>query len=551
MLDISIKELRKVITSVKKAADFIRKHIIVVEKVDGTKLTLIRNDKDYDPKDYTKNWIVAYKGNVIYPTEFEGLAGREKEIKTSALGTSQYKFVHDHLKKVHPDTGSIPKGTEFFVEFVQNKPTVTRDYAKKHGMFLVGFGSSGFADVRGQLLSTGGFTDDPEKLNAYREVLQLGAFPTVFEGNLSSREAIYEGIAEARDYDPRLKEAFDVVLPTADFSNPLSIIEAVIAAFSQLQSVLGGQAEGVVIKVGGDEVSEQQLYKILAADQHNKEARVAKQQRFRGTPEEESSYWDDINSVVDELLDEVPKGEPEEMLHQLSRAVYTMKEVPASHPVKTKINKQEDVLLTAKLRLLGTGSHRAQKIALIPMAAKPFHAGHDSLIKAAIDDGNDSVIVLVSTGGREEIKFSDMVPLWRDVYVPGIRSNYGDKVIIRFTDSPTREAVQLAGDMVRRNDAKVSIYGDESDARERAEQVTKKDPTLLNRVVPVSVPRSGTAGVSGTAMRGHLLNGERGQFEAGLPRWVSKEDKDLIWSTLSKTTTKESLLRSFIKSIIT
>lgn len=43
MLDISIKALDKAITSKKKAIDFIKKHVRVVEKIDGTKLTLIRN----------------------------------------------------------------------------------------------------------------------------------------------------------------------------------------------------------------------------------------------------------------------------------------------------------------------------------------------------------------------------------------------------------------------------------------------------------------------------------------------------------------------------
>ena len=212
MLDISIKELRKAITSSKKASEFIRKHVKVVEKVDGTKLTIIRNDSPFDPNDYTKNWLVAYKGNIIYPTEFGGLEGREKEIKSQALGTSQYKFVHDHLKKIHPDTGSIPKNTEFFIEFVQNKPTVTRDYARKHGMFLVGFGPSTHADVRGQLLTTSSFSDDPKKLEEYRNILQLGSFPVVFDGNFSSRQSIYDGIQQSRDYDPRLKEAFDSVI---------------------------------------------------------------------------------------------------------------------------------------------------------------------------------------------------------------------------------------------------------------------------------------------------------------------------------------------------
>ena len=138
MLDISIKPLLKVVNKPAKALGFIKKHIVAVEKIDGTKLTLIRNDLPFDPRDYSKNWIVSYKGNVIYPSEFFGLEGRDSEIKESAIGASQYKFVHDHLRKIHPRTASIPCDTEFFVEFVQNKPTVTRDYCVKHGLFLVG-----------------------------------------------------------------------------------------------------------------------------------------------------------------------------------------------------------------------------------------------------------------------------------------------------------------------------------------------------------------------------------------------------------------------------
>ena len=50
MLDISIEALGKAIGSKKKAFDFIKKHIVVVEKMDGTKLTLIRNNTPFDSR---------------------------------------------------------------------------------------------------------------------------------------------------------------------------------------------------------------------------------------------------------------------------------------------------------------------------------------------------------------------------------------------------------------------------------------------------------------------------------------------------------------------
>lgn len=554
MLDISIKAVQKAITSPKKALDLIKRHVVAVEKIDGTKLTLIRNDQPFDPKDYSKNWIVSYKGNIIYSTEFKGLEKREKDIKATALGTSQYKFVHDHLKKVHSGAASIPSNTEFFIEFVQNKPTVTRDYAKKHGMYLVGFGPTKYAISKGQLFSSSNFVDSPKELEVYRKILQLGAFPVVFDGNLSSRESILDGCI-----DDGLKQLFMSGFESTDFSDPMSIVQLVVSAFSQLESSLGGPAEGVVIQVGGNELSEKQLLKVLASDQHSKEVRAQKSARSKGTEEEETQYWRSINELVDGLLDELPRGEPDKMLDSLSKIVYGLKDIP-SHPVKSRINVQEDILLTAKLRLLGTGTHRANKVAVIPMAAKPFHAGHDSLIKSAVRDGNDSIIVFVSTGGREEISAEDMIPLWRDFYIPGISGQYGDKVIIRFSDSPMREALLVARDLVNRGKKTiVRLYGGidsagADEAKQRVDAILEKHPDMAGRIIPVGVERSATAGVSGTAMRGYVTSRDSESFMSNLPGWLDKKDRRSIWQTMSKIysdiSKNENLVRSYVKSIL-
>ena len=119
------------------------------------------------------------------------------------------------------------------------------------------------------------------------------------------------------------------------------------------------------------------------------------------------------------------------MFAELSSLVYGMKDVPY-HPVKSKINVQEDIFLQAKMGILYSGTNEAQSIAMIPMAAKPFHRGHDSLIQSAIEDGHDAVIVFLSMGGREGIEPKDMVPLWRKVYVPGFMREYGNKVSLLF-----------------------------------------------------------------------------------------------------------------------
>jgi len=534
MLDVSIKAVQKAITNPKKASEFIKRSIVAVEKIDGTKLTLIRNDQPFDSKDYSKNWIVAYKGNIIYSTEFNGLEKREDDIRATALGTSQYKFVHDHLRKVHSAASSVPNNTEFFVEFVQNKPTVTRDYEKKHGMYLVGFGPTKYAISRGQLFSSSSFVDSPEDLEAYRKVLQLGSFPTVFSGNLSSRKSILAGCKNSG-----LKKLFMAESENTDFSDPISVVQLAVSAFSQLESSLGGPAEGVVIQVAADEFGEKRLLKILASDQHSKEVRAQKSARAKGTPEKEVQYWRSVNDLVDVLLDVLPRNKPEKMLSGLSKTVYDLNDIPF-HPVKTKINVQEDIFLTAKLRLLGTGTHRANKVAVIPMAAKPFHVGHDSLISKSVRDGNDAIIVFVSTGGRDEISAEDMIPLWRDFYIPGMSAKYGDKVLIRFSDSPMREALLVARDLVNRGKKTiVSVYGGidsrgVDEAKQRVDTILEKHLGMAGRIIPVGVERSATAGISGTAMRNYVLSRDSESFIANLPEWIDKKSKMKIWRSMSR-----------------
>lgn len=546
-IDISIKDLKKAFGNAKKAADLVGRHVVAVEKMDGTKLTLLRNDEPFDPGNYAKNWIVAYKGNVIYTTEFVGLSGREEEIKTQSIGTAQYKFVHDHLKRVHADTGSIPKNTEFFIEFIQSKPTVTRDYAKKHGLYLVGFGENvDWAESRGQLVTGGTMSDNEAKLENYREILQLGGFPVVFEGNFSSPESISAGIK-----DETLRAAWAQISPNVNFSDPLSVVDAVYSMFSQLQSSLGGQAEGVVLKVGGPEAGVS-LYKALAPSQHDVEVRGAKKQRYKGTEEEEKIYWSGINDLADELLEKIPEGSPDDMLDALSADVYGMK-VPVPHPAKTNINKQEDLMLTAKLRLLGSGIRKGGKIAVIPMAAKPMQAGHAALIRKAVEDGNDSVIVYVSTGGREELTLQDMIPVWRSFYLPALQRAYGSKVVVRFSESPMRDALRDVGTLAKRKGMQISIYGDDEDARARAEQMKGYDPEIADKIVARPVPRSETGGISGTAMRGFLVSGDKKSFIDNLPMILTSEEKAGVWSSLRRKFDKgvsEKLFRSYVKMIL-
>jgi hypothetical protein len=527
MLDISIKDLKKTITSASKAKIFFDGHLKIVEKIDGTKLTLIRNCEVFDPIDYTKNWIVSYKDNIIHATEFCGLAERDSEIREFSIGTSQYKFVHDHLRKVHPDCAEIPRNTEFFVEFVQNKPTITRDYVLKHNMFLVGFGDCNFVQFRGRLYSSSMFHDDAQRFEKYRQLLQLGEFPTLFKGRMNAPEAIEFGSAVGS-----VRELLISAFRHVDFDRHEEVMKRLIGVFEDFQSVLGGQSEGVVIERTGDDGKS--LSKVLAPDQHLKEVRDAKKSRFKATERDEETYWEAIHKVAAEMTKDVVISDLQETFGELSSRIYRTKTLPA-HSIKTLLSVQDDVFLTAKLNLLGPD--KSDNVALIPMAAKPFHAGHASLIDRAFSDGCKSVMLFLSTKDRSNVSTHDMLTLWRDVYFPKMEIMYGSGLYASFSGSPMTEALLFAKRFLTGASGSVSIYGGstgdgDDDAKSRLESFLTRLPQFKERLSHVSISRTLTNGLCASDMRDYLSSGESRIFKENLPSWLSEDNKDTIWNTL-------------------
>jgi len=152
MLDISITNADKVVQDdPAKIQMFLSQHFTVTQKVDGTKLSLYRNAEPFNANDYTKNWVVAYKNRIMYPEDFEGID--REQIKTQSIGISQYGLVHDHLRGIQSQLRTIPKNTEFFIEFIQNKPTTTRNYEKFHALILLAY-SPAAAKISGGMLRT-------------------------------------------------------------------------------------------------------------------------------------------------------------------------------------------------------------------------------------------------------------------------------------------------------------------------------------------------------------------------------------------------------------
>lgn len=280
MLDISILNADKL----KDHKEFLNDTYIVTEKFDGTKLSIWRNDVEWD-EDYTKNWVIAFKNQILYSQEFE-TTDREKTKKHS-VGISQYAFVHDHFKDIHKNTKSFPKNTEIFVEFIQNKLTTTRDYENKHNLYIIA-SSPASGEITGGMLKTkpSGFFQD--KLDTYSKLLKLNMLPVVFEGSFKSISTFESGIK-----NDKLHNSFNQFKSDFD-ENPYQTVKKI---FLDFESELGGKTEGVVLQTASGKI-----YKFVQDDQYDKDLRFSKKLKYQASPEIEKQYWDTIKEVVGETL---------------------------------------------------------------------------------------------------------------------------------------------------------------------------------------------------------------------------------------------------------
>lgn len=536
-MDISIKNLKKYVFEpktellrVNRAKDVVSQNMVVTEKVDGTKLTLVFTEK--------RQWIVAYKGSILHAKEFAHLsAANRSDIDKSSIGIGQYYIVFDHLKKLESVKSKIPANTEFSVEFAQNKDTLTRTYEQKGGMFLRSYGKVHYRIVGGELHTSvvGEEITDYAKVKKMAELLQLSSFPVFHSGNLSK-----ESIEKNPLLAPKMKNV--------DWSNPLDVLTKFSAAVLSIPSSLGGTTEGVVLKLGNG-----QFFKLVQDDQYDSEVRGAKKDQYRLDPEAATAYFQQIRALIGNIFKIIgTQGKrPEDIIsdsnfylvryaNQLSRFYSSLKKIAGGKKNDVQIN--DDIhdtirLLVSKQELLGTES---KTLGLIPIAGKPLHIGHWKLIELAAKQ-NDSVVIYTSSNDRVRkgefpIKGDDLVRFWTDFFVPILPKN----VKVKFVDSPVRSVMHELGwleQTLSQDKAEVPIvnlYSDAEDVESNfKDEDLKKYPSLLalDKIKKVGVKRTDTVNVSGTKMREFLASGDKEQFFKYLPP-LSNSAKESIWQTL-------------------
>ena len=342
MLDIKIKHFFEKIDKIKKAdaENFCKQEIRVVEKLDGTKLTIIRTDEDLSEDDPLQGWIVSYKEDIIYPEETSGLgtdpksaisrirsgypeegnAADETRPKPGATGRLWYRLVIEHLKEQMRDSSKFNfwqspenRDLEIFIEFIQRKGTLARKYQKLGGLYLTAIGRSQYSKAGGRVTSVvGNQIDDPAMIESVRENLDLSEYPLIFEGTLESSDSMIAGSIneEIRTRFENKKEEIDRLISLENWKGVLEFVEKI---FKDFESSLGDTAEGVVISLK----SSKDLYKTYSAgqssarmpgetDQEYRERLAAerevreksKEQSGAGTPEEESIFYTALGNFI-------------------------------------------------------------------------------------------------------------------------------------------------------------------------------------------------------------------------------------------------------------
>lgn len=565
--DISIEDLKKIMirpgmsarartNDLIKAQAFIEDpNIKIVEKIDGTKLTLLRRNNEFDPEDYTKNWYIAYKGNIIYPGEIKDLKKREEEVRSKSSGTAQYSIVHNHMAQIHRDTGSIPQGTEFFLEFVQRKPTITRDYPQKHGIFLTLFGPSRYKVTGAHLVSNISPIDDDDKLKEYARLLDVRTYPVLFEGSIANLVKFREGIRSSA-IEKRFAESADALKKAYEDSTqdrPLKIIDAVYDIFSKFNTSLSSEtdddesraSEGSVFKTS----ITKELYKALRPDQHSSELRGAVKLKYRSNaPEEEQAYWNGIIAIANEISSDIAPSQRRNIhendlnaaLEKLHKKCYfdpafTSRLISLRHP-KSLIQRQEDLFLTTKnivMKRFEIGTKSGITIGIFVVAGKPVHDGHWKMIRRAT--ACDEAIIITSSAGRDELPAGVMIDAWKEVLEPQFHKDFSNATLIISSESP----LSIAVNKIRSLKDVVSqffFFSDDEDAAGKY-SVDKiagmvKDPSAMEKFVQVPVPRSQTVQISGTQVRNFLKNNDRESFDMFVPQTLSNEMKDKYWSIL-------------------
>lgn len=193
-------------------------------------------------------------------------------------------------------------------------------------------------------------------------------------------------------------------------------------------------------------------------------------------------------------------------------------------------------------------------IALIPLAAKPYHAGHDGLVRIASSE-NDEVHLFVSISdrartGEMKIDGETMFMIWKDYIEDTLPDNVKSFIDYTVTAPVSKVYNELENAESQGSQDVYTIYSDVDDIRKYTdEMLSKVAPRLFSKgqIQRRGIERTETVDVSGTEMREFIEDGDIVGFTALLPPAIQQHGKE-IFDLLVDDVVGESVLRRYIRS---
>ena len=197
------------------------------------------------------------------------------------------------------------------------------------------------------------------------------------------------------------------------------------------------------------------------------------------------------------------------------------------------------------------------QIGLVPISAKPYHAGHHSLVTTAAAE-NDEVILFVSISDRTRegefpISGRSMERIWREE----LESIMPENVAIEYGGSPVRKVYQKVQFAAPDAEDVYTIYSDVVDTAQNYPTDSREkyfQPLLDQRRVvfaaeedPQAFTRGqGTPDVSGGKLRHYLESNNFEKFAEYMPPGVNARNVfDILRSHLN-----ENLVRDFVFAVL-
>lgn len=417
----------------------------IQEKVDGVKLSIIRNNTPYNPTDYTQNWIVSYKTFILYPFEHTDVPTSEVE-HASNYGNSQYKLIHEQLRKAHVKLKDIPENTEFFLEYLMKKSTLTRTYGSKHTRQVIFLASSPttFVIHQGKVTTQSThFNTDLENNTNKLFIEATGFLPPkeIFVGSLfrnwdttpqfNISSITFNKLAQ-RYHD--LEPAFSDAIQHNNWISVAVILQELFTTFPSFYG--GGVPEGVVCWKEGLETP----FKFVSSEQYNKELRKNIKTELVGDSKQNELYFAAIEQKAEELLKKIDlTNSLEDNIKQAAKLVYhqNLSTLDPDNKQKTNLNKQDDLFLKLKGYLIDILNPAANSVVnrklgetsglgLIVGKFRLPTIAHLELIKLALKH-NPKVLLSLVTTKKKGLSFSDR----KDI----LENSFPGKVIVTEVDS--------------------------------------------------------------------------------------------------------------------